>query len=446
MRFLNNLLKSSQNGLHVFKTRVSMHYMTRENQQRRRLAGDKLSEILNCAWERQCFIISQRKTEPHQTRLQVLLPTLSAFLIASLVADVDNIHFLLQYFVMKMQDCVGAEELQRRIIEARQQYETHLRDHKPTVNRSIILCDLMLQYLNKNAPLRVSREWVDGYAWPVPLPCGFDLRLLRIESRVARARLGGCALPQAAWWSPEDLRALEWRLDTPTIGYVDDEHRRRFFGIGPLVFYLNKMGRPMGRHADSESEGTWLQRVWTLQEMGGDYLIGGRAREGGAGCRGRLMSEELQVVEGGRAHLEGAWKLIKQTLLVYITGEGIPKDEQSPDVLPHLGRHDELVDYAPRPALLAAIHLLPKKHFRGESYYTDILELFGDDVQDRDRAGHIFTYRDLQTAYYSFYLLVALAVYMFRVCQSYPSGTQTIEPYNLPKYILVPVDEYSDPE
>ncbi|KAK0484224.1 hypothetical protein EDD18DRAFT_1361784 [Armillaria luteobubalina] len=93
--------------------------------------------------------------------------------------------------------------------------------------------------------------------------------------------------------------------------------------------------------------------------------------------------------------------------------------------------------------LEAAIHFLPKKHFRGESYYTDILEPFGDDVQDRDRASHIFTYCDLQTAYYSFYLPVALAVYMFRVCQSYPSGTQTIEPYNLPKYILVPVDEYS---
>ncbi|KAK0493642.1 hypothetical protein EDD18DRAFT_1356619 [Armillaria luteobubalina] len=84
-----------------------------------------------------------------------------------------------------------------------------------------------------------------------------------------------------------------------------------------------------------------------------------------------------------------------------------------------------------------------KKHFGGESYYTDLLELFGDDVQDGDGAGHIFTYRDLQTAYYSFYLPIALAVYMFRVPQSYPSGTKTIEPYNLPKYILVPVDEYS---
>ncbi|KAK0484186.1 hypothetical protein EDD18DRAFT_1361748 [Armillaria luteobubalina] len=113
------------------------------------------------------------------------------------------------------------------------------------------------------------------------------IRSASTPDRVARACLGGRALPQAAWWSPEDLRALEWRLDTPTIGYVDDEHWGRFFGIGPLVFYLNKMGRPMGRHADLESERTWLQRVWTLQEMGGDYLIGGRAREGGAGCRGR---------------------------------------------------------------------------------------------------------------------------------------------------------------
>ncbi len=44
-------------------------------------------------------------------------------------------------------------------------------------------------------------------------------------------------------------------------------------------------------------------------------------------------------------------------------------------------------------------------------------------------------------AYYPFYLPVALAMYMFHVPQSYPSGTQTIEPYALAKSILIPLGE-----
>ncbi|KAK0484187.1 hypothetical protein EDD18DRAFT_1111995 [Armillaria luteobubalina] len=127
-------------------------------------------------------------------------------------------------------------------------------------------------------------------------------------------------------WSLEDLHALEWKLDAPTIGYVYDEHWGRFFGIGPLVFYLNKMGRPMGRHVDLESERSWLQWAWTLQEMDNDYLIvGGKTREGGAGMKKmcaslssihahqwwpsweQLMSEELQVVEGGEVEVRMDW-------------------------------------------------------------------------------------------------------------------------------------------
>ncbi|KAK0223767.1 isoprenoid synthase domain-containing protein, partial [Armillaria fumosa] len=44
--------------------------------------------------------------------------------------------------------------------------------------------------------------------------------------------------------------------------------------------------------------------------------------------------------------------------------------------------------------------------------------------------------------YYSFYLPVALAMYMSHVTQSYPSGNQTIEPYALAKSILIPLGEY----
>ncbi|KAK0209727.1 hypothetical protein IW262DRAFT_1450718 [Armillaria fumosa] len=86
---------------------------------------------------------------------------------------------------------------------------------------------------------------------------------------------------------------------------------------------------------------------------------------------------------------------------------------------------------------------------RGQPCYygVDIREFFGDGVPDGDDAAYMnkllrkstFIYRDLQTAYYLFYLPAALAVYMFHVPQSYASGIQTIEPYNLPKYILVPI-------
>ncbi|KAK0434506.1 hypothetical protein EV421DRAFT_1340250 [Armillaria borealis] len=142
-------------------------------------------------------------------------------------------------------------------------------------------------------PRGVSHAWVDeaerisvwtainGYAWPVPLPRGVDLRLLRIELLELGAefawvdvlclrQLGGLR---------KDKRELEWRLDVPTIGIVYDEFWRRFCSIGPLMYYFNGLGRPMGRHVDLESKRSWFQRAWTLQEMSVDYLIGGETSE-----------------------------------------------------------------------------------------------------------------------------------------------------------------------
>ncbi|KAK0215327.1 Polyprenyl synthetase-domain-containing protein [Armillaria nabsnona] len=69
--------------------------------------------------------------------------------------------------------------------------------------------------------------------------------------------------------------------------------------------------------------------------------------------------------------------------------------------------------------LEAAIYYLLKRHFRGESYYVDILELL-------------------------VYLPVALTMYMSHVPQSHPSrNSQTIEPYALAKSILIPLGEPS---
>ncbi|PBK83611.1 hypothetical protein ARMGADRAFT_1136864 [Armillaria gallica] len=104
------------------------------------------------------------------------------------------------------------------------------------------------------------------------------------------------------------------------------------------------------------------------------------------------------------ARFEGSWKVIKQKLLDYIMGEGMPKDaiewyrrnfdcnvprgklnggmfiaDTAEIIKGTLLTDDQMghrAHYAPRPALLAAIYYLLKKHFGSESYYIDILELF----------------------------------------------------------------------
>ncbi|PBK90970.1 Polyprenyl synthetase [Armillaria gallica] len=231
-----------------------------------------------------------------------------------------------------------------------------------------------------------------------------------------------------------------------------------------------------------------------------------------------------------RARFEGAWKVIKQELLDYITGEGMPKDaiewyERNLDYnVPggKLNRGMSVVDTAeiikgtpltddeylkavvlgwgiellqafflisdmmdlsitrrgqprwyrvPKVGqiaindsfmLEAAIYYLLKKHFRGESYYVDALELFLETTFQTEMGQLIdlitapedevdlskFSLKKLslivnyKTAYYSFYPPVTLAMDISHVPQSYPSGTQTIEPYALAKSILIPFGVY----
>ncbi|KAK0234368.1 isoprenoid synthase domain-containing protein [Armillaria nabsnona] len=171
-----------------------------------------------------------------------------------------------------------------------------------------------------------------------------------------------------------------------------------------------------------------------------------------------------------RARFEGVWKVIKQELLDSIIGEGMPKDaiEWYESVSGgKLNRGMSVVDIKGTPLtgdeyLKAAvlgwgielIYYL-KKHFRGESSRVDVLELFLETTFQTEMGQLI----DLITApedevdlskfslkkhslIHSFYLPVALTMYMSHVPQSYPSGTQTIEPYALAKSILIPFGEY----
>ncbi|KAH7886779.1 isoprenoid synthase domain-containing protein [Phlebopus sp. FC_14] len=112
--------------------------------------------------------------------------------------------------------------------------------------------------------------------------------------------------------------------------------------------------------------------------------------------------------------------------------------------------------------LEGAIYYLLKKYFRSEPYYVHLLELFHDTTYQTemgqlvdlitapedhvdlskfsiDKHAFIVQYK---TAYYSFYLSVALAMRVCGVPESYTLQGQTIEPYKVALSILLPLGEY----
>lgn len=112
--------------------------------------------------------------------------------------------------------------------------------------------------------------------------------------------------------------------------------------------------------------------------------------------------------------------------------------------------------------LEGAIYHLLQKYFRSESYYVHLLELFHEttyrtemgqlvdlitapeDHVDLARFSiqkHAFIVQ-YKTAYYSFYLSVALAMRACGVPESYTLNGRTIEPYKVALSILLPLGEY----
>ncbi|KAF9220642.1 farnesyl-diphosphate synthase [Gyrodon lividus] len=112
--------------------------------------------------------------------------------------------------------------------------------------------------------------------------------------------------------------------------------------------------------------------------------------------------------------------------------------------------------------LEAAIYHLLKKYFRSEAYYVHLLELFHDttyqtemgqlvdlitapedhvDLSKFSLEKHAFIVQ-YKTAYYSFYLSVALAMRACGVPDLYTLGGETIEPYKVALSILLPLGEY----
>ncbi|KAK0489276.1 hypothetical protein IW261DRAFT_1306395, partial [Armillaria novae-zelandiae] len=113
---------------------------------------------------------------------------------------------------------------------------------------------------------------INGYQWPVPMPCDADLNLIRIEMLNLGAEyiwLDVLCLRQKGGRG-EHLRAEEWKLDVPTIGWI-------YFGHC-VVYCLSGLGRPLRfKPGDFESNRCWFRRVWTLQEFNTDVFLSGES-------------------------------------------------------------------------------------------------------------------------------------------------------------------------
>ncbi|KAK0232864.1 hypothetical protein IW262DRAFT_1303604, partial [Armillaria fumosa] len=133
----------------------------------------------------------------------------------------------------------------------------------------------------------ISHAWVDevdrvdvwtpinGYEWPVPIPKGANLNLVRIEMLnlgVEYTWLDVLCLRQRGG-AREDLRVEEWTLDVPTIGAI--------YQPAWVVCYLSGLGLPLTlKEGDLESDRCWFRRAWTVQEVGLGRTIAGDTADG----------------------------------------------------------------------------------------------------------------------------------------------------------------------
>ncbi|PBK64743.1 hypothetical protein ARMSODRAFT_961924 [Armillaria solidipes] len=137
-------------------------------------------------------------------------------------------------------------------------------------------------------PSPISHAWVDkgdrvdvwtpinGHEWPVPIPKGANLDLIRIEMLNLGAKyvwLDVLCLRQRGGLR-EDLRIEEWKLDVPTIGYL-------YRVADVVVWYFSGLERPLSlKEGDLESDRCWFRRAWTLQEVGDQRIIAGDTPDG----------------------------------------------------------------------------------------------------------------------------------------------------------------------
>ncbi|KAK0474199.1 hypothetical protein IW261DRAFT_570330 [Armillaria novae-zelandiae] len=117
---------------------------------------------------------------------------------------------------------------------------------------------------------------INGKEWPVPLPAGVDMRLVRIELLEIGCEyvwLDAVCLRQEGR-PREDLRLEEWTVDVPIIGDVYVQNQS-FAASEPVLYYLNGLGRPLGQIVDLDNNRSWFRRAWTLQETNQNCIIAG---------------------------------------------------------------------------------------------------------------------------------------------------------------------------
>ncbi|KAK0506499.1 hypothetical protein EDD18DRAFT_1342867 [Armillaria luteobubalina] len=119
----------------------------------------------------------------------------------------------------------------------------------------------------------ISHAWVDE--WPVPIPKGANLDLIRIEMLnlgLEYTWLDVLCLRQRGG-PRETMRVEEWKLDVPTIGAI--------YRDASVVCYLSGLGLPLSlKEGDLESDRCWFRRAWTVQEVGLGRTIAGDTPDG----------------------------------------------------------------------------------------------------------------------------------------------------------------------
>ncbi|KIP08991.1 hypothetical protein PHLGIDRAFT_350085 [Phlebiopsis gigantea 11061_1 CR5-6] len=130
-------------------------------------------------------------------------------------------------------------------------------------------------WVKRKTDLRYVSSRINNEEWRVPLPRHANLHDIRIELLNLGAEyvfLDVLCLRQEDSKKPgkEYQRKKEWRLDVPTIGQI---YRRPGQTV---IIYFNGLGLPFTITSDAlDSDFHWLNRVWTLQEIGHNIIAGG---------------------------------------------------------------------------------------------------------------------------------------------------------------------------
>ncbi|PBL01377.1 hypothetical protein ARMGADRAFT_1059136 [Armillaria gallica] len=177
---------------------------------------------------------------------------------------------------------VGSRIVKADTVEPRRVWDLHSNRVVPWWS-----CEANFTFEVGNKARPISHAWVDkedridvwtpinGYEWPVPIPKGANLDLIRIEMLnlgLEYTWLDVLCLRQRGG-PREDLRVEEWKLDVPTIGAI--------YKHATVVCYLSGLGLPLSlKEGDLESDQCWFRRAWTVQEVGGERIIAGDTPDG----------------------------------------------------------------------------------------------------------------------------------------------------------------------